>query len=363
MTEQPETIDLGWRPGSRSAESHSTGQLTDIYLGTCDLHDRPVRHDGHAEPTGTPGKYRISCPEDGGHEIIGERLVAVTTQVVCDGSCMSARRAGCGCGCGGMNHGKSWGTTVTSQQYESSLAAYRAEKQRIEAKRIQRREAAARKAKASFDDWLTDNADLVNALAPHIPDPINRPPVGTNDFLGDLARQVHMHGKQLTENQAAAGRRVLIQVTERQAREAKWAEEKAATPPAPAGKLIPVHGEIVKIKAREGYRSDDVQLQAIVKTADGYAVQVTLPAKAQQWARDNRQKQIYVQTGWQPRYTDRTDYEGIGERWTSALKGSRLSFVAGELKPWEKDPTLGFAKSPTKVIFTPADYEQQRQPQ
>src|SRR5262249_12393135 len=150
----------------------------------------------------------------------------------------------------------------------------------------------------------------------------------------DLARQVHRehNSKPLTDNQLAAAQRVLAQLGEQKAREARRAEEKANTPPSPSGKAIPVAGEIVKIKAREGYMNGTVQLQAVVRAADGYAVQVTLPRVVEDWARSNRSEKIWPRTT-RPHY-GATDYEGIGIRWTDALKGSRLAFTAGELNPW-----------------------------
>lgn len=355
---------VGSQQVNRSAYAVTTETPGTIYLGHCQRDDRPVRFDFAAD---LGPLAEIPCPECS-LPVTGERLHAVKTHLECDGACRSARRASCDCGCGGVNHGNTWtaGALLSSKQVvESALVNFRSQreaaKQRTEAKRTERREREARKAKATFDSWAAGHADLVKALEAHRPDELGYPQEGSNSFLADIARQVHRehNRKPLTDGQLAAAERVLAGLEERRAREAKWAEEKAATPAAPSGIHIPVDGEIVKIKAREGYQRDSVQLQAVVKTEAGYAVQVTLPAKVQDWARDNRAKQVYPPAAhyWRHTYRDGPDYEGVGQRWTDALKGSRLAFTAKELTPWEKDPTLAFAKSPVKVEFTPADYE------
>ena len=358
---------LGSQQVNRSAYAVTTETPGTIYLGHCERDDRPVRFD---LATDLGPVADILCPECT-LTVQGERLHAVKTHLECDGACRAARRAGCDCGCGGVNHGNMWtaGALLSSRQVvESALVKFRTERaqraERTEAKRAARREAAASRERAVFEKWAEDHAEVVKVLEAHKPDELGYPRAGSNGFLADLARQVHRehNRKPLTDNQLAAAQRVLAQLGEQKAREAKWAEEKANTPPAPSGKAIPVAGEIVKVKARDGYLRDSVQLQVVVKTAAGYAVQVTLPASVQDWARNHRSDQIYPRDAWRPRYRDTPDYEGISERWTSALKGSRLAFTAGELNPWQKDPTLGFAKRPTKVQFTPAEQDQD-QPQ
>ena len=344
------TMGLGYRKISRSAYAQDTGRPLDIYLGVCETHDRPVRFEGELTGgfTGHPGRYYITCPEDGGHYIVGERLVAVTTNITCDGACMSARRPSCECGCGGMNHGKSWGTTTTRKEYESALLSYRADKQKIEAKRVQRREAAERKERQTFDTWAAEHLDVIKALEAHKPDELGCPQPGSNDFLADLARQLS-HGKILTDNQVHAA---LRSIERDHARELKRQEREASKRPCPEGAKVAVCGEIVKIKAREGW-AGGIDLQAIVR-CDGYAVQVTLPRSVQDWAREHKSDVIYPHNA---RFDYTPDYYGIGERWTEALNGTRLSFTAAEIKRWAKDESLGFAKRPTKATFQVPDIE------
>jgi hypothetical protein len=343
-----ETLDLGYQKVNRSAYAHSTGKRLDIYLGECETHNRPVRFEGQPTGgyTGHPGRYYITCPEDGGHHIEGERLAGVTTEVTCDGSCMSARRPSCDCGCGGANHGKSWGTTVTRQEFESALLTYRAEKQKIEAKREQRREAREHKARKDFENWAAENGTVVKALEAHKPDDLGYPQPGSNDFLCDLARQLS-HGKILTDNQVNAALRGIERA---HVRELERQEREANKRPCPKGAKINVSGEIVKIKAREGYMPGSLQFQAIVR-CDGYAVQVTLPRQVENWVMNDRHAREILWRDSGRRQTYDTDWEGLGQRWTEALKGGHLSFTAAEITRWAKDESLGFAKRPTKTTF------------
>ena len=336
-------IDLGSRHISRSAYADSTGTETNIYLGVCEQHERPVRYEGTDVSLAYSGngKYLINCPE-GNHPIAAERLVAVTTRLTCDSSCMSARRAYCACGCGGINHGKSWGTTVTRQEYESALNSYRAEIKRNAEKREAKREAKERKARESFETWAAGNAELVAALESHLPDDLGYPREGSNDFLASLARQVHRQGKILSENQVTAGARTLRQLEKRATEKAAWA---ADAKPAPTGKGVRIEGEIIKVTAREGYSYNEIDYKMTVK-CDGYAIWVSVPARLRDWATSERGDVIYSDE----RYRGYTDYEGISHRWTEALKGVKVQFTA-EVSQSSKSESFGFAKRPTQVQF------------
>ena|SRR5215472_1411853 len=346
--------DLGFRQVSRSAYARSTGRVTDIYLGHCEMHDRPVRYEGTTSVTpvaGQPGTYRIWCPvpEAGasGHWIAGaERLVAVTTNVTCDGACMSARRPSCDCGCGGMNHGRSWGTTATSEEFESALARYQAEKARTEAKREQRRQSAQRKLRRDFAAWREDQDPKVLA---HLD---AYPADGTNCFLADLAGQLRS-GRMLSERQMdAAGRSIerdAVHAARRAAMQAEIDERKATAKPVPdGGGRVTVTGKIIKIKASEGY-ADSIRFQMIVAAEDGYAVMGSVPAVIEDYAMAERREQIWegVDTR-RPSYEP--DYYGASQRWTNALKGVEVTFDAA-LARSEKDPTFGYFKRPTRVSF------------
>ena len=349
--------DLGYRQVSRSAYAHETAQPLHIYLGTCEMHDRPVRYEGgNATPvSGQMGKYRIWCPvpEAGasGHWIIAEQLMAVRTTVTCDGSCMSARRPSCDCGCGGANHGRSWGVTATREQFESALAKYQAEQVRIVAKREERAETKQRKARQGYDTWAADNADLLAALEAHRPDELGYPQPGSNGFLCDIARQALVHGKILTDGQLAAATRVVAETAARNARVAAEKAERAANArPCPEGR-IEISGEIVRIKASEGYMPDSIRFQAIV-ACDGYAVMITLPRDVESWAMAERREQIWE--GYEDRRSSYggTDWDGVSRRWTKACRGVKITFTA-QVERSRKDESFGFGKRPTRVSFTP----------
>jgi hypothetical protein len=355
------TTDYGYRQVSRSAYAHQTGQPLNIFLGTCEIHDRPVRYEGGnaTAVSGQPGKYRIWCPvpEGGasGHWMIAERLVAVTTTVTCDGSCMSARRPSCDCGCGGANHGRSWGVTATRQEFESALARYQAGQARIEKARETRRERAGRQAAAAYETWAGEHRGLLAALEAHRPDELGRPQPGSNGFLCDIARQALVHGKILTPGQVAAAERVAAEQAarnaERAARDAEIAERKANARPCPEGRVC-VSGEIVKIKASEGYMPDSIRLQAVV-ACDGFAVMMTLPREVERWAMAERREQIWEGTRGVTRDYGGTDWDGVSRRWTAACRGVQIVCTA-TVERSGRDESFGFGKRPTKVTFDPA---------
>ena len=334
-----ETTHLGSRHVNRSAYAYDTAIPSTIYLGICAEHNRPVRHDARGG-----GKFeQIPCPVTG-HMIRGERLVAVVTNLDCDGACRSARKSNCACGCGGVNHGNTWtaGALVSQREtVESEIDKSRAEIAKVGDRRQQRREATVLRERSTFDRWAADHQDVIQALAPW------RDKRDENDFLHSMAIQViggwNGKPKPLTENQEAAVLRIIADIARRAQVEA---ERKAAAKPAPQGKAQ-VAGEIVKITCREGYMSGSAETKATVQ-CDGYAVWVTLPRPVEQWAVAHRSRQIW---GNRVNY-GRPDYEGAGYRWTAALKGTRVSFTA-DLTRSDKDASFAFAKRPSKVTFTP----------
>jgi Family of unknown function (DUF6011) len=152
------------------------------------MHDRPVREDTLAPAYGDGPQFaRITCPEDDGHLIDGQRLVAVTTTLECDGSCRAARRPGCSCGCGGVNHGQCWtrGYQLDHREiFESELARYRDDQVKIRERREARREAAADRARREFETWVTDHQGEVMWLCDI--EPATEP----SGFVADMARKV-----------------------------------------------------------------------------------------------------------------------------------------------------------------------------
>jgi hypothetical protein len=326
---------------NRSAYAETTARPTAIYLGTCEEHQRPVRYDTTQEGRwGHEERSMIPCPVTG-HMIKGERLVAVTTTLDCDGSCRSARKASCSCGCGGVNHGNTWtaGKLLSNAEVVASeLVKYRAEIRNVEQKREQRREQAARRERVTFDAWAADHQDVIQALAAY------RHSEDSSTFLHDLAVQVsdgwNGKPKPLSENQEFAALRTIADISLREKAEE---QRKAAARPAPEGRSE-ISGQIVKISVRDGY-AGRIEYKATVR-CDGFAVWVTLPRAVESWVTANRRKELW--DGWKPSHG--TDYQGASDRWTSILRGFQISFTA-DVSRSERDESFGFAKRPIKVSF------------
>lgn len=346
-----QTEDLGFRQVNRSAYAHEVAARTAIYLGVCTEHDRPVRFDAGAEDG--HAKRLIPCPESG-HLIEGERLVAVTTTLVCDGACMGAYRPTCMCGCGGVNHGSRFEKKIgTGQMLESAITKFRVRQEKVRADREVKQQTRERKAKVTFDEWAEENDELVRSLRAHaeLED--------ANSFLTDLAAQVSggRYGegsKALSDGQASAAIRVLGQF---EARVLELAARKAAAKPCPTGK-IEISGEIVKVIVKEGYSCNSDDYKAIVK-CDGYVVYVTLPKALDTYA---SQEQLFWKLRESGEFTApdaRTrgaDYYAMTENCTRVFKGFKISFTATVTRS-ERDESFGFAKRPTKVTFTPPTSE------
>lgn len=324
---------------SRSAYAVQTARDTAIYLGTCEEHQRPVRFDATADSAAV--RFRqIPCPETG-HLIRAERLVAVTTNLECDGACRSARRAACSCGCGGVNHGNTWtaGYQISNTRvFASELEKYRAEIRKVREKRDQQRQQAERRERVQFDAWAADHQEVIAALAPYRHSE-------ENGFLRDLATQVtdgwNGKPKPLTEGQERAALRVISETARRAQQQA---ELQAAARPCPVGK-VQISGQIVKITSREGYMPGTAELKATV-ACDGYKIWVSLPRALENWASENRHKELWQD--WRP--TSGPDYDGATARWTRALRGMQISFTA-QVERSDRDESFGFAKRPTRVSF------------
>ena len=348
-----ETKDMGYRTIRRSLVAHDTARPTSIYLGTCEMHVRGVRYEGEnaSAVAGEPGWYRVWCPvpEGGasGHWIRAQRLMAVTTTTTCDGSCMGALGPICDCGCGGANHGRAWGQSATSEQFEAAVTRLTAIRERTEARREQRRQSAQRRLRRDFAAWREDQDPKVLA---HLD---AYPADGTNGFLADLAGQLRS-GRMLSERQMdAAGRSIerdAVFAARRAAMQAEIDERKATAKPVPdGGGRVTVTGKIIKIRASEGY-ADSIRFQMIVAAEDGYAVMGSVPAVIEDYAMAERREQIWEGVN-DRRPSYEPDYYGASQRWTNALKGVEVTFDAA-LAPSEKDPTFGYFKRPTKVSFT-----------
>lgn len=142
----------------RSASTITTATSINMYLGTCDHCDRPVRVDKDTDE----GKTTVIKCWDCGTEITGDRLVVEYTDMVCALDCRYAFGSICRCGCSGANHARVWGMRMGSAEVTEAEALQQMEamlryrKIKLESlKRLQaKREEAAAKRESAFEAWL-----------------------------------------------------------------------------------------------------------------------------------------------------------------------------------------------------------------
>jgi hypothetical protein len=333
---------------NRSAYVVKTARPTRIYLGVCEQHDRPVRFE--VEDDSAVAKRMIPCTE-GGHLIEGELLVAVTTKLECDGSCMSASRNFCACGCGGANHGKRRGPLLgESEQLDSALDKWRTKRRQVQVKREQRAQAAERKQRQSFEAWAEENRELIGSLV------AQQEHEDANPFLCDLALQVttgrNGNGpKALSEGQVLAATRVLKQYEDRVR---QIAQRKANAKPCPIGR-VQISGEIVKVKVEQDNFTcyDKWQFKATV-ACHGFAVFVTIPSEVLQWVRTSGLFELEKGPNYgdfSSYYTRHPDFCEISQRYTRMMRGIELTFTATITRS-ERDESFGFGKRPSKVSYS-----------
>ncbi len=285
--DRPTVVDV--RRLNRSAEAVTRAQPLTSYHGICAEHDRPVRYDADQD---CGPKAKIPCPETD-HLIDGDRLVAVKTNVTCEGSCQAAVSDKCSCGCGGANHGLMWmwqmavqlgadprgildGAPLGTRRevLETELEKWRARQRQVQARKPEqaerRREAIVRRARVTFEAWAEQHKDTIAALAPFRHD-------SGDNFLQSLAIQVtdgwNGKPKPLSEAQEAAVFRAIEDIGRRQRQQA---ERQAARRPAPEGKAR-ISGRVVKVTYRRRDRNGDEfrfgPEHRMVVSCDGYAVQ------------------------------------------------------------------------------------------
>lgn len=288
------------------------------FLGTCDDCVRPIAVES---ATIIGSATTIPCGQCG-KPVTARRLVAVTTEDTCDGSCMSAVGPNCSCGCGGVNHGRSWGVLHTTLEFQDALEAFRAKAAKKEAAREKRAEQARSAAEEYFAEWLDSlDADEKAAVDWVLSD------ASDSDFLDDMRRILLPPAKPLTDNQLNACRRIHASSMARKARQEL---EAATAKPVPLGKNVTVEGEVVSVKPQDsgyGYRSTTYKMLVV---GDGWKVWGTVPGNL---ADVNA--------------TTADNYFG--------LKGKRIRFVAEiTLKNDGSDPSFGLAKRPKNAEILPA---------
>ncbi len=188
---------LGSQKVNRSAYAVKEATPTTIYLGVCPRDNRPVRFE---MPADLGKSVELPCFAGCTLPVRCERLYAVETHLECDGSCMGARGPFCSCGCGGINHGAHWskGALLDHRELvESEIEKYRAEQVKIAVKREARREARARQARRSFEDWAAQNAEAIGWLM------TSDPEAERSGFVADMIRKLR-RAEILSPNMLAA---------------------------------------------------------------------------------------------------------------------------------------------------------------
>lgn len=131
-------LRLASRHVRRSAYLDTTAEALAAYLGICENCPRPVRAEVPFAKSGGLMYTKILCP-DCARPLKAEKLFAVTNQLDCDSSCLSAWGPACSCGCGGVNHGKHWGMKLSeSEVLEHELVKYREHRDKVTLAAVQR---------------------------------------------------------------------------------------------------------------------------------------------------------------------------------------------------------------------------------
>ena len=129
--------------------------------------------------------------------------------------------------------------------------------------------------------------------------------------VADIVSKLVRYGS-ISEKQQSFLRSLLEKIAQRPAREAQRAAESEAAAPCPTGRVV-VEGEVLTVKAQDGYAYGSTVLKVLVKADAGWKVWGTLPASIE-----------------------------------GAVRGSRVRFVAA-VEPSNDDPKFGFFKRPTKA--------------
>lgn len=301
MTGDPSPMFLSSRHVNRSAEAVRTAERTTVYLGTCQPCNRPVR----AELGQDHGPRATFGCVDCGQPVRGDRLAAVTTTLVCDGSCMTARRKVCGCGCGGANHGRVWGLKLgTSLVLDQALDAYRTQQAQLAREREERQERRRQAARSEAEAQRAEHPEVFAWLA--TVDQLTE----RSQFAADMALKAS-RGEVLPER--------VIEICEKISQErAEQAAAEAAAKPVPTGKGLEIAGEVVSTRVRDGYMGRG-EHKMLVRHADGWRVWSTVPRDLLASA-------------------DHLD----------ELQGQRVRFTA-DVTASQDDPAFGYAARPRKA--------------
>lgn len=321
---------------ARSAEKMLTATQTTAYMGTCEPCNRPVRYDAG---TMLARVRPIPCP-DCGRTTEGRRLAAVTSTLVCDGSCMGAFGNMCVCGCGGINHGAAWGFPLGTRLIPDFLLdKYRKHAAGVAAKREARREARIAQQKNEFEEFAEDmwefleflDAEKVGGADPY-----------PNDFLYEL-QQMIARLEIPTDNQLeAAGRIIEKRMAGREAA-AQRAARAANAQPFPTERTR-ITGRVARVDVRD-HPDWGTYYQAHIEIEGGAVILLRLPNKIWAWLRDNRKHLIYS--------ADITDADVA---WSDAARGMVITCDV-RLQALHDKPWMAYGNRPTKIEFSTTELE------
>lgn len=163
--------------------------------------------------------------------------------------------------------------------FGSSCVARAELNDRQELKLVQlRKEAANRRLRAlnreKAANYLNANEDI-RAFILSIPRGEHGEAKHSFGFINSMDEALNKYGE-LTPRQAEVLRKVIAEQPERERIEAERAERDANKGPAPEGRQT-VRGEIVSVKAKDGYMPGEVSYKMVVRLENGSAVWVTVP--------------------------------------------------------------------------------------
>lgn len=186
--------------------------------------------------------------------------------------------------------------------------------------------------------FLNENPDIREFILA-IPHGEQGEPKHSFDFINSMDLALNKYGS-LTDNQAAALRKVIAKQPERERIERERAERDANKGPAPEGRQT-VRGEIVSVKARDGYMPGSVEYKMVVRLENDSAVWVTIPRRLEEAFQIELQKQNDADTKtiteWQKSVTElyhsKYSVDDLKPSWSGQILSEMIKVLGDEVPP------------------------------